>query len=382
MSVIVMAVFCSFIVLFIIIKTILEKSLLNRTARLFIFTLCMALITLFSNTINILLNTDLNYLPIWINYITQMFYFLGLISVAFSGLLTADAIDGSPLFVSKKTISLMALPALVFIILVVTSPFTHWIYYISDENKYIRGPLNFCQFVFTGVYIVMGSCLIVTKWRNPKYRIYKSSYVTIILFILITMIGAITQFLISSLQHIDLPIIEACMALGALIIFTQLIQEQVAIDSLTGVNTKKSLFKYLESKLEHNHNVYLLMIDIDGFKAVNDKYGHVEGDEALVLFSQMLKDFSSSHRGFVARYGGDEFIIVQEMENDQIRPYVEELLEYIRRLNDTAKKEYTFAASIGYSKYQENDNILGLIGRADEMMYYWKDNHRKGIFTD
>lgn len=59
------------------------------------------------------------------------------------------------------------------------------------------------------------------------------------------------------------------------------------------------------------------MMDADGFKQINDHYGHVEGDHALQVVSKALKDVCSMSGGFIARYGGDEFVVLQKAVAEQ-----------------------------------------------------------------
>ena len=66
------------------------------------------------------------------------------------------------------------------------------------------------------------------------------------------------------------------------------------------------------SNMDQAEDVYLLMMDADGFKQINDHHGHVEGDHALQVISTVLKDVCSASGGFIARYGGDEFVVLQK----------------------------------------------------------------------
>ncbi len=66
----------------------------------------------------------------------------------------------------------------------------------------------------------------------------------------------------------------------------------------------------LFSNVDQAEDVYLLMMDADGFKQINDRYGHVEGDHALQVVATALKDVCSASGGFIARYGGDEFVVL------------------------------------------------------------------------
>lgn len=93
-------------------------------------------------------------------------------------------------------------------------------------------------------------------------------------------------------------------------------QEQlISTDPLTGLNNRNRFETYmlsLFSNVDQAEDVYLLMMDADGFKQINDRYGHVEGDHALQVISAALKEVCSASGGFIARYGGDEFVVLQK----------------------------------------------------------------------
>ena len=88
---------------------------------------------------------------------------------------------------------------------------------------------------------------------------------------------------------------------------------QVTQDGLTGLNNRRRLDQYMweldERSGERETCCYLLM-DVNKFKKVNDTYGHVTGDEVLRLVAEQLKRTFGNMQAFLARYGGDEFVVI------------------------------------------------------------------------
>lgn len=128
-------------------------------------------------------------------------------------------------------------------------------------------------------------------------------------------------------------------------------QEQlISTDPLTGLNNRNRFETYmlsLFSNADHTGDVYLLMMDADGFKQINDRYGHVEGDRALQLISTAPKDVCSASGGFIARYGGDEFVVLQKAIAEQ------DIMRLCEAINDElARTEvpYLLRMSIGYAR--------------------------------
>lgn len=93
------------------------------------------------------------------------------------------------------------------------------------------------------------------------------------------------------------------------------------------------LLKYLSQKFksfnsdDSTKNLYLMMLDVDDFKKINDIFGHLEGDFALKLVADSLKKVAADTSCFISRLGGDEFVVVCEKENDSHNATVADLLK-------------------------------------------------------
>lgn len=130
---------------------------------------------------------------------------------------------------------------------------------------------------------------------------------------------------------------------------------------------------------QENLSWYLLFIDIDRFKQINDRYGHVEGDRALKVVSDTLKKTLGASTAFISRYGGDEFAIIIEKETEIEVQQVVSLLE--STLYQSCKEHalpYTLHLSVGYAKYNPEymDSLDKLTNLADQRMYKQKQlNH-------
>ncbi len=115
------------------------------------------------------------------------------------------------------------------------------------------------------------------------------------------------------------------------------------------------------------------MIDVNDFKQINDTYGHVEGDRALVIIADSLRAFSrdQSVPVFLCRYGGDEFIVILRI-TDRLR--VETMIQELRdRLRQTCKENetpYLIGISVGIEEYSgKTDSLQQCIQRADDKLY-------------
>ena len=127
-----------------------------------------------------------------------------------------------------------------------------------------------------------------------------------------------------------------------------------------------------------------LMLDLNGFKAINDTYSHEEGDCALVNFANILVN-STRGEGRVIRYAGDEFVIIfRKFKGESVEPYKEKILKAIEEYNKNSGKPYQISCAVGGQVFDYNgQEISEVISAIDNLMYsdkkeyYTKHNRRQ-----
>lgn len=117
-----------------------------------------------------------------------------------------------------------------------------------------------------------------------------------------------------------------------------------------------------------NSKLYVLVIDCDNFKAINDTYGHHKGDIALTKISEILVG-STRKSDIVARWGGDEFLVIGLCnEEDGLQPILQRLEEELKKLSNQIN--IPIKASIGSAIYPKHSkDLFELINIADNQMY-------------
>jgi diguanylate cyclase (GGDEF)-like protein len=125
----------------------------------------------------------------------------------------------------------------------------------------------------------------------------------------------------------------------------------------------------------------MTMLDLNGFKQVNDTYGHLAGDNLLKQFATELRSASRS-TDVVGRWGGDEFIVVLDGGLAEARPHIERLQkwvfgEYTIQVGPGAPK-VSMDAAIGLVEWQPGETLKEVLGRADAAMYQEKTAAHKG----
>ena len=165
----------------------------------------------------------------------------------------------------------------------------------------------------------------------------------------------------------------------------EILFKKTQIDSLTSVYNREACEKlikdYLDTKDTSLYGVFII-IDIDYFKQVNDYLGHRAGDNVLIEFSSLLKQFFS-YTDIVSRIGGDEFVVFMKDINENELSNIDKKLN---KLCDLMNKEVTYgkntqkiSISVGGIITKENISFCKLYQMADEMLYETKKNGKNGF---
>ncbi|NVC62688.1 diguanylate cyclase [Vibrio sp. 05-20-BW147] len=138
---------------------------------------------------------------------------------------------------------------------------------------------------------------------------------------------------------------------------------------------KERLLNAMERSRRYKHHLAVLFLDLDGFKQVNDTYGHDAGDDVLYHVAARMKDMVREG-DTLARLGGDEFIILMPDVRDSydVEPIAQRFLQSVCRPISIGRDQISLSASIGVSMYfgEENLDSDALIRRADQAMYQAK----------
>ena len=157
-------------------------------------------------------------------------------------------------------------------------------------------------------------------------------------------------------------------------------------DALTGLYNRRSANRrliHVVSKAEQKQQPFAICIgDIDFFKKVNDTYGHDAGDEVLKAVADTLREHMLTC-GFVARWGGEEFLLVfDRMDAEKAGKSLNDLLNKIRKLKITyGELIITVTMTFGVVNGDHSD-ISKLLKDADDKLYYGKENGRNRVITD
>jgi diguanylate cyclase (GGDEF)-like protein len=153
-------------------------------------------------------------------------------------------------------------------------------------------------------------------------------------------------------------------------------------DFLTDLPNARSLFVHLDAELARcarsRESVTVFVTDLDGFKAVNDRFGHLEGNKLLKAVAQCLKQNCREY-DYVARMGGDEFVMVLPgLKREDMRQRIDRISQMIEDVARQVIGEDVIGISIGAVHAPEDGrDAEALLAEADKRMYRMKEERKE-----
>ncbi|MBH9968952.1 GGDEF domain-containing protein [[Bacillus] enclensis] len=146
-------------------------------------------------------------------------------------------------------------------------------------------------------------------------------------------------------------------------------------DYLSGLFNHRSFQEKLRENAASGKSFSLLLGDIDDFKKVNDEYGHQKGDEVIKEVGDILRAFSSDHKGQAFRYGGEEFaLLLPRFEEEHLTSFLDKLYEELRNA-----RSLPISMSFGQACSFEENEPGKLLSLADKRLYKAKQSGKKRV---
>ena len=190
----------------------------------------------------------------------------------------SETMQGSHLVTSRYRVVLVTLPTALVVVLAFTSYWTHALFYIDSQGVYRRGFVYMIQPIVSYCYVIHTSLHAFVQSRRVESLQTKAIYRTLAFFAIPALVGGTFQIVYS------VPGLCVGIMISMLLLYIICQEQLISTDPLTGLNNRNRFEAYmlsLFSNVDQAEDVYLLMMDTDGFKQINDRYGHVEGDHAL-----------------------------------------------------------------------------------------------------
>ena len=305
-------------------------------------------------SMNLTLNTGFNFL----------LYVLEPIPPSLSVLYTSYHVFSRDVKVKEKQKVLMVFFLLNLMICII-SLFTGSFFYVDQNNIYHRGPY-FALHVAYCYGLLIYSLMYLIK---HKQYIEKRKYISMIVYFIPMAIGTTIQVLFYgySLNWVG-------MMLSLLIIYFNIQNRGINTDYLTGIYNRRQLDEYIKERIKNsteNKSFSAILLDLNEFKSINDRFGHKIGDEALKDSVEIIRR-SLNTDDFIARFGGDEFVIITDIYNGQtLDKVVNRIRKNVENFNVSNIKPYNLNFSIGYDIYSCNSKMEAdeFFKHIDMLMY-------------
>ena len=245
-----------------------------------------------------------------------------------------------------------------------------WFYFFAGEIFYhgsffvVRGLLN------------MVFCAVISLYIFLKRQEIRTQYTSVIVvFPLIILFSGFLQVFIGGASYEYAGSVLAC-----LLLFLKVQAHNIDDDYLTGLLNRRGFtheFEYQCAHYRRDNPFFVCLIDIDFFKEINDTYGHLAGDEALMHLSELLLA-TFGREAVIGRYGGDEFVVLAfEKDEEQAKKKLEELRNRCRVVNRDREYDYPLSISAGFAFYDPDtySDIEQFFREVDDRMYREKASH-------
>lgn len=183
-------------------------------------------------------------------------------------------------------------------------------------------------------------------------------------------------------------VIEFCSCMDKVFLYEenknlQEFRKLSTMDDLTGLYNRRKLEQELSKKMVLVRNkrkveFFIVSLDMDGLKTINDTYGHLEGDAALKAFAGVLQR-SVGEKDLCCRVGGDEFtLLLSTGDEERVKEVLANVNREIEKYNEENRGPYPLSGSMGYAEFRNDEELTNCIKRADINMYANKMARKKG----
>lgn len=268
---------------------------------------------------------------------------------------------------NKWLLFFMHIPMILNTILILLNVKYPLYFTVGEDAVYARERFFMLSFLVVIPYIVVPFLQCLRVYRTSDNILERKDCALILKIQILPVIGVIIQVLIYGIS-----LIWICQVLALLCFFINFQNKIISMDPLTQLNNRYQFNVFLQSiekGLTKGEMNSIIFIDIDKFKGINDRFGHVFGDRILIQVSDILVSACKGNETIVGRFGGDEFyIFCKQLAKDRI---IGRINRYVQDYNAGDVDGAELSLSIGSSDFngKERKTLEDILELADKAMY-------------
>lgn len=296
-------------------------------------------------------------------------YFISTSAMCFFWFIYYEHIQDSSFAKSKRSVFAASCLVWAMAVVVIINISNGVLFYIDENNKYCRGSM------FNLLYLLSYPYVMITFIRSVLAIFRRENYAKrnmlrkLALFPLAPAASGIVQYF-----RPEIPVACATLSLATLELYLEWTDRMISVDPLTMLGNRKQMEYFYKQWQEDSDSdtMFVMMADANKFKSINDIYGHVEGDAALVRIANAMRTScrEMNRRANIARFGGDEFVIMvctdDETVISKLRMRLDECLE---QMNTADNSPYELRICVGVAIAKRSSDLEEIIQQADAKLY-------------
>ncbi len=313
-------------------------------------------------------------------HVGNIIYYICLVLIGYLWLLYVNIRLKINKHLTHKKSMLIQIPAIVTVGLILLNPVTEFMFSVDSNNVYQRefGVILHWSVLWGYIGYSTVKTAMAMLMENNKYC--RREIRAVLYFAIAPIITSLIQIVIPGTA-----IIQVGILISTIVVFLDIQENQIVTDVLTGLNNRHGLQKFIYNTISFSEDglVHVLLLDLNGFKEINDSYGHMVGDDALQEVANLLKDLVKEFQGkvYLSRIGGDEFtILMYQCTEEEVQLLYHNILKTFDQRNLDTTEQYMLTTSIGVASNMctSSKDVEVLLAEADKNMYQHKKEIKRG----
>ncbi|MBP3736569.1 MAG: GGDEF domain-containing protein [Lachnospiraceae bacterium] len=256
----------------------------------------------------------------------------------------------NPYRVENRRFALVAsIPLAAALALIFSSPVTDLVFYYTPSGEYMHGPMYPVMLALAALYLILATAHIGYHLHHTDSTSERRQYYASMSFWGFPLMAGLIDVIIP-----NLPVMELSLLLGINIVYVSMQKQQIFYDNMTGLNNRRYAEKYMEGVimlLSEDKPYYFYIVKLKNLESINREHGYAEGDRALRLAAQILRQSADELHYSVARWGGDEFaLIVPERAAVSPEIIIRLILKRLTGSAGIASLPYRIEMEFGYTR--------------------------------